>query len=109
VSPYVVTTKRRDEDQPGVTVSRVLSRRAVATLGEARGLAALSCGISNPEHLRAASRLPESGGTVGPLPDGTVIQVERVTWAELLPMDERPLLPHMTQRELLDAYNARQS
>jgi hypothetical protein len=86
--PYIVTTKR-----PGYRPSRigylddmrVVSRRAVATLEDARAAAQEAC--SGPDFMGPleASLISESGGTVGPLPDGTVIEVERV-----------------------DAYNARQ-
>lgn len=94
--PYIVTTKRRYHEganradgSPYLTVSR----RAVATLEEARWFAqnpgwryGVSDGYTAAEGedaakvLRAARSLPESGGTVGPLPDGTVIEVEQSTW-----------------------------
>ena len=118
--PYVITTVEREScpDCNGDPWSRSIatgehgcescsnhgthlvpvSRRAVATLDEAR--IAVSTWItdrwsSNPAFAHGdgelyqpktrpmvaqADTLPESGGTVGPLPDGTVIEVKRVGW-----------------------------
>jgi hypothetical protein len=65
---------------------------------------------------RARDRLlPESGGTVGPLPDGTVIEVERETWINI--MDEVgggwPQIPESSDdplaTEILDTFNAREA
>lgn len=59
-----------------------VSRRAVATLDEAiaTGCSTLSERTGHPEvalpHARALHVLPEPGGTIGPLPDGTTITVE---------------------------------
>jgi hypothetical protein len=100
--PFIVTTTRLDLKLHGEFVSR----RAVATLEEARGLAALPCGISNPSHFHQAVRLPESGGTVGPLPDGTVIEVEPVS--DLYLGSAVPHDRYMTESELLAAYNTAQ-
>lgn len=59
------------------------SRTAVATLDEARETAHQIAGASGVwvkvrPHVWDAKGLPEAGGTVGPLPDGTVIEVKRV-------------------------------
>jgi hypothetical protein len=77
---YIVTTKRSRRE--GIPVSAVdyavLSRREVATLEEARREAGRACLGSTSLDLRnveQARTLPDSGGTVGPLPDGTVIEV----------------------------------
>jgi hypothetical protein len=121
--PYIVTTKR---PAAGPTF---VSRRAVATLD---GRYCPQHGLTRDEHCRAslgsdgqgavfcqeATRpLPESGGTVGPLPDGTVIEVEQVGWADLawragrtaaiVPPDPSPCQPGW--QTILDAYNARQT
>lgn len=60
-----------DDDRPCIS-------RAVATLEEARK--ALRHSFPDfPSYFRAQSsieELPESGGTIGPLPDGTVIEVK---------------------------------
>jgi hypothetical protein len=80
--PYVVTTKRRRQGFK-VCGMDVLSRRAVATLDEAtEALDAhmKSAGANGDWRLVAICKVSESGGTVGPLPDGTVIEVERVEW-----------------------------
>jgi hypothetical protein len=121
MSPYIVTTKRRGYMGLGLVRSpRVVSRRAVATLEEARDFIYSLCAETDVDDERIADdidRLPESGGTVGPLPDGTVIEVEQVTWHELthrttnvgrywLPADHG----HTdAQAAILDAYNARQA
>jgi hypothetical protein len=82
--PYVVTTKRRCEPAAGTDDWPMLlpvSRQTVATLEEARRIAGRACLGSTPlnlENIEQARTLPEPGGTVGPLPDGTVIEVERV-------------------------------
>jgi hypothetical protein len=85
---YVVTTKRpsmtpvRSGGDPSILVDLELSidasRREVDTLEEARreaGRACLGSTSLNLENVEQARTLPESGGTVGPLPDGTVIEV----------------------------------
>jgi hypothetical protein len=108
--PYIVTTKRQ---QPTGHFERTIdpvSRRAVATLetvlqyGSDQGWRRAT--------VRAVASLPESGGTVGPLPDGTVIEV--------VPMDEEEMRSYASisgvndayerpMTEILDAYNARQA
>jgi hypothetical protein len=91
--PFIVTTKRpykraevqvlraRGEHGP-IANMRIVSRRAVATLEEARSVCR---GTVHETHVNGApvdepwvqtDALRESGGTVGPLPDGTVIKVE---------------------------------
>lgn len=86
--PYITTIKK-DVPKPGsawlagVTdeewAERNASRRAVATLEEAR--ARFASGIFDDDDDRIAllgqfDLLSDSGGTVGPLPDGTIITVE---------------------------------
>jgi hypothetical protein len=81
--PYVITTKRpcyRDDDCAMYACScrntgwRV-SRRAVATLDETMDyLCELVLFAGDAD---APLPVDESGGTVGPLPDGTVIEVTR--------------------------------
>jgi hypothetical protein len=118
MSPYIVTTKRPhwsgrepNPDPYGV------SRRAVATLEEDRVADALRplrqtmgglAWLNLLNNVRGLKR----GGTVGPLPDGTVIEV--------VPMDEEEMRVYASisevedayerpMPELLDAYNARQA
>jgi hypothetical protein len=78
--PYVITVKRPCPGcDDGETHER--SRRAVAGLEEAREAARDSVyvhiGTSDRwlSFMRTVDDLGESGGTVGPLPDGTVIEV----------------------------------
>jgi hypothetical protein len=52
----------------------------------------------------AVRSLPESGGTIGPLPDGTVIEVEPANWDTLKP----DWNAHDTDQTCCDAYNAQQ-
>jgi hypothetical protein len=78
--PYIVITERPSQPDAGNSAqrNRSVSRRAVATLEEARREAGRACLGSTSLDLRnveQARTLPESGGTVGPLPDGTVIEV----------------------------------
>ena len=86
--PYIITTKTPYMWQGnGPNGNAGVTRRAVATLDEARE-AVVAKVKRNPmtttkrEYVEAAklvkagNTLPESGGTVGPLPDGTVITVE---------------------------------
>jgi hypothetical protein len=87
--PYVVTTKRpcpactHGPAGGGEHRPESVSRRAVATLEEAHCVA---YDIAEPgprgerHNHQAALLLPESGGTVGPLPGGTVIEVKPVEW-----------------------------
>jgi hypothetical protein len=118
--PYIVTTKRPakvDHDEERAEREHV-SRRAVATLEEARDFIYSLCAETDVDDERIADdidRLPESGGTVGPLPDGTVIEVEQTTREALWDaLDARArilfvCLEETTDEELLDAYNARQA
>jgi hypothetical protein len=107
--PYIVTTKREIPETPAGR-SRLADhdRRAVAGLDEAR----------EELHRRGlpSRHITRSGGKVGPLPDGTVIEVERVTWDALSAMVPDEDKPHrrghvtlITEGELLDAYNDRQA
>jgi hypothetical protein len=76
--PYIVTTHypHRDEEEGG---SAPDERTAVATLEEAREAVAQTINAARVPNLHPAvaqyDALPEAGGTVGPLPDGTVIEV----------------------------------
>lgn len=86
--PYIVTTTERGPVEPGIDWSNLtsVSRRAVATLEEAKQRATAPVfahfrahGPAQPLY-NAIEALPEHGGTIGPLPDGTVIEVEPVPW-----------------------------
>lgn len=52
--------------------------------------------------VSAAEALPEPGGMIGPLPDGTVIEVERVSWLYFPQWHETG----MRRPEILAAFNA---
>jgi hypothetical protein len=90
--PYIVTTRYRSAHT--AAFDRVRSRRAVATLDELEArlyneVAGIHgeafeplCATIEDLCLRIDSG-EESGGTVGPLPNGTVIEVERATWCSL--------------------------
>jgi hypothetical protein len=86
--PYIITTLAQCEHPDGSPPEhgrRIQSRRAVATLEEARQHARNEADATVREDefapkaaWDAIAALPEAGGTVGPLPDGTVIEVRRV-------------------------------
>lgn len=114
--PYVITT-RTEGRQPGREFDARYSRRAVATLDEVKRYAhsaASELGYSKPEHHDAIEALPESGGTVGPLPDGTTIEVEAVTrqwlWLQLQGFAHGYAPEALAQQDgkLCDAFNAKQ-
>jgi hypothetical protein len=119
--PYIVTTKRPEDgeflnpvngqSQPyGPTES--LSRRAVATLEEARAVVKTTCGTDLMAPLEA-SLLPGSGGAVT-LPDGTVIEVEPILWESLAAMRYAPVAAaarggnRELAQDMLDHFNARE-
>lgn len=98
MSPYTVTTTAPNDVIPHPDVERmILSRHPVATLDEARRAAAESVfehigheenlgyrrrPLSTPGFVAECHALPEQGGSVS-LPDGTVIEVEKVGWVTL--------------------------
>jgi hypothetical protein len=133
--PFVVTTKRvrvwvdmpTGEDDDGERSATTIERRAVATLEEAREAAHVQVVARTLERLawpdkppwfgyvQDADALPESGGAVGPLPDGTTIHVEATTKQALfdaLPMDDQrrlPTWPLPTLAMVIAAFNAAQA
>jgi hypothetical protein len=56
--------------------------------------------------------LDEAGGTVGPLPDGTVIEVAPATWRDLAAQASLDIAwvasADTDEAEIIDAYNAEQ-
>jgi hypothetical protein len=112
--PYIVTTKRPvdavDCGHPEAPRNGwPVSRRAVATLEES--IRAVADAQTMAVGFTTGVTLPESGGTVGPLPDGTVIEVERVGWFDVAErVRGKRLVPagRAAQAELLDAFNARE-
>lgn len=111
--PYIITTHTYGWAMPGHGTHSA-TRRAVATLDEARAAAHTSANMpATPSTLdalmgvRAAiDALPESGGTVGPLPDGTVIEVEPIDWTSLQHAVGTARRVPATPAAIIDAYNA---
>lgn len=129
--PFVITTKRRGEPSPLFRGGKliVVSRRAVATLEEvgdaARDVMFAVKGIGARARLLVEMDAWDNRSTLTlTLPDGTVIEVESVTWEALIDAADLPrdLVPanvaldptyHEAQRamarhEIIDAYNAAQ-
>lgn len=106
--PYIIIT-RRDAHIEGLGIECVAyARRAVATLdGARRECWRIVPDPCPPSVKQRINGLAVSGDTVGPLPDGTVIEVERVSWNEIA-----ATVPHVHGNShvdrLIDAYNARE-
>ena len=92
--PYIITTWHNEDAAPTPVIPKPKDTRiAVATLDEARGIAIRDSAFACCPNVKAADNarrkalsLPESGGTIGPLPDGTIIEVERINWIRLAEM-----------------------
>lgn len=112
--PYVITTRQHVSPGERIVVDAlesvgtrvviagepIVSRVAVATLEEARrAIVDTYGGVYG--YLVALS---ESGGTVGPLPDGTIIDVMPVSWTFLF--EEQGLADNLSQASALAAFNA---
>jgi hypothetical protein len=115
--PYIITTRRNRAETAPLTFP---SRRAVATLEEGARLIYSAAGerwYSAWSYDQCLCKFPESGGAVGPLPDGTVIEVEHKTWGTLLDRiaarGQRPpcVYPRSDKDRVatIDAYNARET
>lgn len=114
--PYIITTTdtRLYADDPTAEfepgAKPVQTRIAVATLEEARNLC-LDLTVRSWVSSVPIENITEAGGTVGPLPDGTIIEVRQVTTAELedaVPLER--LLAHdgrLTIEQYVTAFNAR--
>jgi hypothetical protein len=117
--PYIITERWDGATHPKPGNNPV----AVATLGEARAeartfintVADRSPGRWMYEMRQECQQMPESGGVIGPLPDGTVIEVRPITlyglaenagWRgwRLTRVTARPDL--VDPSEIIDAYNA---
>ena len=114
--PFITTTKRPvDAGHPEAPRDGwPASRRAVATLEEVADRVDEQFADHSMSYRRVVLALPEAGGTVGPLPDGTVIEVHRAPWQRIWewsgwsvptigPPDARE------QVEILAAWNAREA
>lgn len=120
--PYVITTTTPGyycmHCGPGACTTdshSLVSRVAVATLEDARKhcleetVRTHAWGYGSQPFISASRALPESGGTIGPLPDGTIIEVRRVDnfalgmEAGLLPVDHPSMWP---VADLVSRFNA---
>lgn len=109
--PYIICINR-----PGCLPEQ--DPRAIATLEEVRD--SLQPIVREPADPRVRSklvsqlrRLTESGGVIGPLPGGYVIDVQHVTWPELGILAGNPAptggfdpSQPTSKQSVIDAYNA---
>jgi hypothetical protein len=108
--PYIITTTapsaRSIDGQRDV--GYLVTRRAVATLEETRAAVWTQVFDSGSRRIDGSEvdALPESGGTIGPLPNGTVIEVRRVRLLDLAVNVPGDTLG--SEAAIIDAYNAAQ-
>ncbi len=87
--PYIIETSTHEPLNEHMALKTPTGSVAVATLDEAREAAAATVNAAWTDrddagirpHYRMRNRalnLPGEGGTVGPLPDGTVIEVRKI-------------------------------
>lgn len=117
MSPYIVTVKREEHHVRAIHNKWLtLSVKAVATLDEAGSIAldAYEASTGLQAGGPTADKFTEFGGTVGPLPDGTVIEVApTVSWggapigmARWLREEQGWSIPaSMDDAAAIDAYN----
>ena len=111
--PYIITTtgpRHVPFDDGDYIDGTETTRIAVATLEEARdvvtGIVEEREPFSHKVQETAGSNLSamrESGGTVGPLPDGTVIEVRAVAWQDLAPWPQPTDPPY--RADIIAAFN----
>jgi hypothetical protein len=112
--PYIITTTfawKSSTARHTMTDSRV----AVATLDEAHQAAQDAIDAAGPIRSRdtfrtlcwRAAHIPQAGGSVGPLPDGTTIEVEPTYYLTIAENLGLPSCPSNTA-DLLAAFNAAQ-
>lgn len=112
--PYIVTTTtRKDAIERSLGLAARPARLAVATLEEARDAwdaAVMAMGDATGNYDSTPDEMPESGGTVGSLPDGTVIEVMAGIEARHAMLSELgwPRDAEVSDLVLIDAYNAQQ-
>jgi hypothetical protein len=103
--PYIVTTKRQCQCDGSTHIGSV-SRVATVTLDEAAYLYRTNADRTAWDAIRT---MGDCGGKVGPLPDGTVIEVEQVAVGTLaIRAGLGDMSYSMRLSEYIDAYNARQ-
>lgn len=108
--PYIVKTYLPGGQEPD-------QDHAVATLDNAKDEARSSVvepdTFSKHDAIQAAiDVIPDVGDTIGPLSDGTVIEVELATWHDLIDaVGGFPQIPESASDplavEIIDAYNSR--
>ena len=110
--PYVITTSNMEAGTAS-GIARSQSRVAVATLEEARQSVweiaderdTTGRDVEGP--VLACRSLTESGGTIGPLPDGTIIEVKPILPSDLWRAVGQPGDMHARGLDyLLHAFNA---
>jgi hypothetical protein len=108
--PYIITTRYSDCDFPQSCGECDISSHAVATADDARR-AIVAAGESAGAWIGGDALhgpVDRREGTIGPLPDGTVIQVQRVDWFTLKCRSDVPVsLNGVSHDTILAAYNAR--
>jgi len=103
--PYVITTRRESGRMTDNGWKYDDTRVAVATLEDARLRIAEDHANYMPR-LQTATRLSESGGTIGPLPDGTIIEVKPVSLDALWEMAGSPDDQAVRTVDVIAAFNA---
>lgn len=117
MTPYIVMHRDRypSQSDSSAPFGRLHSRRAVASLEEAQGAAreivgnlgsfeaVMEAPATQVDALDTITELPESGGKIGPLPDGSQIEVTPTDYGELAIEADDPAL-HQNW-EILAAYN----
>lgn len=111
--PYLITTSV-DAHDDGLSVD-ILLRRAVATLHNAHNrtwkmvsdsdMGRASMTVKGRKLLDEALSITEDGGTIGPLPDGTVIEVTRLDWLHIEKASGHYIASADDLQPALDAYN----
>src|SRR4051812_10537636 len=113
--PHIIKLKRRDEDQPGVTVSRVVAQCAVMTLDEDEIKRRLFHWREGDKLSGREQRILDViwGQAFNPIFDGTVVEVSQVEW-EPFATDAGYDYAYVTEGgvtedELIDAFNKEHS
>lgn len=115
--PYIITIKAIASPDP-IVHPQVVSRRAVVTIEQARHDAELAMvhakGDGPMPHrtlILAARTLPEVGGTIGPLPDGTMIEILQISYGSLASacaLNAKALDSVGDQSQIITAFNEAQ-
>lgn len=121
--PFIVCTNLPgclpESDPVAVATIEEARWRAAEELAEANSIAETGCAdraFTPAERAEVDEHISNEGGTIGPLPDGYVIDVQPYWWVTLARQtddtyrgigDEVP--PAHVQQRILDAYNNRRS